>query len=37
MGYGVRQNKEIAKEWFGKCCDNGNQTGCEEYSKLNNN
>ncbi len=34
-GQGVRQNKRTAKEWFGKACDNGHQTGCDEYRKLN--
>ena len=34
-GQGVRQNKKIAKEWFGKACDNGDQSGCDEYRKLN--
>lgn len=33
-GLGVRQNKATAKEWFGKACDNGSQTGCEQYSLL---
>lgn len=34
-GFGVRQNNSIAKEWFGKLCDIGDQTGCDEYAKLN--
>lgn len=34
-GYAVRRNREKAKEWFGKACDNGNQSGCDEYRKLN--
>ena len=25
----------VGKEWYGKTCDNGNQTGCDEYRKLN--
>ena len=25
---GVQVNKSLAKEWFGKACDNGNQNGC---------
>ncbi|HHF3829498.1 TPA: tetratricopeptide repeat protein, partial [Haemophilus influenzae] len=32
---GVQVNKSLAKEWFGKACDNGNQDGCEYYGKLN--
>ncbi|WP_061827762.1 tetratricopeptide repeat protein, partial [Haemophilus influenzae] len=28
---GVQVNKSLAKEWFGKACDNGNQNGCEYY------
>ena len=32
---GVRQNYKIAKEWFGKACDNGFQPGCDAYRKLN--
>ena len=32
---GVRQNKAIAKEWYGKSCDNGNQNGCNDYRRLN--
>lgn len=31
----VRQNKAIAKEWYGKSCDNGNQNGCDDYRRLN--
>lgn len=31
----VRQNKSIAKEWYGKSCDNGNQNGCDDYRRLN--
>lgn len=33
-GAGVRQNYGVAKEWFGKACDNGLQTGCDEYKLL---
>lgn len=33
-GWGVRQNKATAKELFGKACDNGSQTGCEQYRQL---
>ena len=32
---GVQVNKSLAKEWFGKACDNGYQEGCEYYGKLN--
>ncbi|BBE82631.1 hypothetical protein NTHiID19_08880 [Haemophilus influenzae] len=32
---GVQVNKSLAKEWFGKACDNGDQNGCEYYGKLN--
>ncbi|HHV6563032.1 TPA: tetratricopeptide repeat protein, partial [Haemophilus influenzae] len=32
---GVQVNKSLAKEWFGKACDNGHQAGCEYYGKLN--
>ena len=34
-GLGVRQDIVIAKEWFGKACDNGLQLGCDAYRKLN--
>lgn len=34
-GQGVRQNKTTAKEWYGKACDNGYQSGCDWYRKLN--
>lgn len=34
-GLGVRQNNSIAKEWFGKLCDIGDQAGCDEYAKIN--
>lgn len=32
---GVQVNKSLAKEWFGKACDNGDQGGCKYYGKLN--
>ncbi|MFR2644066.1 MAG: sel1 repeat family protein, partial [Haemophilus parainfluenzae] len=35
LGVGAKKNKVLAKEWFGKACDNKNQKGCEYYSKLN--
>lgn len=34
-GRGVRQNRSTAKEWFGRACDKGDQMGCNEYRKLN--
>lgn len=34
-GKGVRQDKKIAKEWFGKACDAGIQKGCDYYKRLN--
>ena len=34
-GYGVKQDKKIAKEYFGKACDGGNQKGCDKYKILN--
>ncbi|MEG9499422.1 tetratricopeptide repeat protein [Mannheimia indoligenes] len=33
-GWGTSQNKQTAKEWFGKACDNGSQKGCEQYRTL---
>lgn len=35
LGKGVRQDLSIAKEWYGKACDNGVQPGCGFYKKLN--
>lgn len=32
---GVNQDYAIAKEWYGKSCDNGNLYGCEDYKRLN--
>lgn len=34
-GLGVRQNTNIAKELFGKACDNGIQQACDKYKLLN--
>ena len=34
-GEGVRQDIRMAKEYFGKACDNGFQEGCDLYRKLN--
>ena len=31
----VRQNKNTAKEYYGKACDYGYQDGCDAYRKLN--
>ena len=33
-GYGARQNNSIAKEYYGKACDYGNQDGCDKYKAL---
>ena len=34
-GNGVRQDKYMAKEYYGKACDLGAQDGCDEYKRLN--
>lgn len=34
-GLGVRQNKNTAKEYYGKSCDYGFQLGCQKYRELN--
>ncbi len=34
-GQGVRQDKVLAKEYFGKACDNKYQKGCDLYKDLN--
>ena len=34
-GEGVKQDHQQAKAWFGKSCDNGNKSACDEYRKLN--
>lgn len=36
LAYNARNkaNVAIAKEWYGKACDNGNQRGCDEYREL---
>lgn len=34
-GLGVRQNIQVAKEYFGKGCDFGSQEGCDRYRKMN--
>lgn len=33
-GEGVAQNNTLAKEWFGKACENGEQEACEQYQIL---
>ncbi|WP_407932153.1 tetratricopeptide repeat protein [Campylobacter sp.] len=36
QGYGVRQDKRLAKEYFSKACDLGEQKlGCNKYRELN--
>jgi TPR repeat protein len=30
----VRQNKNTAKELFGKACDSGNNKGCKQFRLL---
>lgn len=32
---GVNKDYVIAKEWYGKSCDNGNSNGCRNYKILN--
>ncbi|MES1964788.1 hypothetical protein M0N77_05505 [Psychrobacter sp. AH5] len=32
---GLKQNRATAKEWYGKACDQGLQSGCDEYKRLN--
>ena len=34
-GLGVKQGYAKAKEWYGKACDNGDQSGCDDYKRLN--
>lgn len=34
-GKGTRQNKQIAKEFYGKACDFGLQMGCDKFKELN--
>ena len=34
-GLGVKQDFKKAKELFGKACDGGEQMGCDNYKKLN--
>lgn len=34
-GHGIRQDNKIAKEYFGKACDLGDQRGCDGYKILN--
>ena len=35
LGVGVERNITTAKEWFKRACDNGDQRGCDAYSRLN--
>ena len=35
QGIGIRKNIAIAKDWYGKACDIGNQDGCDGYRMLN--
>lgn len=35
FGHGVRQDIHKAKEFFGQACDKGDQFGCDQYRKLN--
>lgn len=32
---GLNKDYAIAKEWYGKSCDNGNVNGCNDYKRLN--
>lgn len=34
-GAGIRQDKEKAKEWYGRACDQGKKHGCDDYRRLN--
>ena len=34
-GSGIEQNKHVAKELFGRSCDNQFQQGCDSYKNLN--
>ncbi len=34
-GLGLRQDLDLAKEYYGKACDLGDQEGCDKYKKLN--
>ena len=34
-GKGIWQNFSTAKEYYGKACDLGLQSGCDKYRKLN--
>jgi len=33
-GEGVTQNKNVAKAWYKKSCENGYEEGCREYQRL---
>nr|WP_276951674.1 SEL1-like repeat protein [Helicobacter rodentium] len=34
-GKGVRQDYQVAKDYYGKACDLGLQQGCDAYKNLN--
>ena len=34
-GKGVKQDKRVAKSWYGRDCDNRDQESCDNYKKLN--
>ena len=34
QGRGVRQDRALAQEWYGKACQNGDQDGCDNYQRL---
>ena len=34
-GKGVKQDKKVAKKWYGESCDGGDQVGCDNYKLLN--
>lgn len=36
IGEGVRQNLSLAKEYYGKGCDLGDDAACKKYAELNN-
>lgn len=33
-GQGVRQDRALAQEWYGKACQNRDQDGCGHYQRL---
>jgi len=34
-GLGVQRDLHVAKEWYGRACDNNYQSGCNSYKELN--